>query len=115
MLLMKKVFLDAIRSGAKTTTLRYWRWSNIKAGSIQNLRGIGAVRIDEVRQVELEQLMHSDVRDDGFDDFDALRDALEEIYPPEKRADRRLYQIRFTFLGAESPQTQRTSAKLKAP
>ena len=44
MLLMKKIFFDAIRCGEKTTTLRYWQRQHINPGSVQFVRGLGKLR-----------------------------------------------------------------------
>ena len=99
MLLMKKQFFDAIRTGRKTTTLRYWRQAIVAAGSVHNIRGLGRIRIDRVRTVTLSELTPADARADGFETLAALKRALKEMYPTRGSGDRRrLYQIHFTFL-----------------
>ena len=103
MLLMKKVFFDGIRWGTKTTTLRYWRRCHIRPETVHTVPGLGKVRIDEVEPVAPEQLDDSDACADGFDDLAALMAALDELYPPESREARKLYRIRFTFLGESHP------------
>jgi len=99
MLLMKKIYFDAIRRGEKTTTLRYWRWAHVRRDTIEQIRGLGAVRIDEVTVVRPEDLTDAHARADGFEDLPALIEALDAIYPGEKRQGRQLYLVRFTFLG----------------
>jgi hypothetical protein len=99
MLLVRKKFFEDIRRGAKTTTLRFWRWCRTPAGSVHSVRGLGRLRIDSARAVEWGQLTDADARADGFGDLAALRAALESLYPPEKRQGRKLYQVRFTYLG----------------
>ena len=101
MLLMKKIYFDAIRSGAKTTTLRYWRSCRIRAGSVHRVPGLGNVRIDEVRCIEPQDLTDADARADGFENVIELKRALERMYPPESRRNRKLYQIHFTLLPAD--------------
>ena len=99
MLLMKKQFFDAIRTGRKTSTIRYWRRAIVAAGSVHNIRGLGRIRIDRVRTVTLGELTAADARDDGFETLAALKRALREMYPARRRGNcRRLYQIHFTFL-----------------
>jgi len=96
MLMMKKEFFDAIRSGAKRTTLRYWRWRRVRVGSVHTVRGLGAVQIDAVEAVEWDDLTEADARADGFENLAALREALAGIYPPDQRDGRQLFLIRFT-------------------
>jgi len=101
-LLMKKEFFEKIRSGAKTTTLRFWRRCHLRAGSVQTVPGLGKVRIDTAQPVEVNDLTDEDARVDGFESLQGLARALHELYPPEKREGRRLYRIRFTYMPDES-------------
>ena len=99
MLLMKKQFFDAIRTGRKTTTLRYWRSPLVAPGSVHNIRGLGRIRIDRIHPIRLRELRAADARADGFETLTALKRALKKMYPTRRRGDRRrLYQIHFTFL-----------------
>jgi len=102
MLLMKKTYFDSIARGEKTTTLRYWRWAHVRSDTVQQIRGLGRVRIDEVTVVRLEELTDDHARGDGFESLAALTEALEAMYPPEKRQGRELYLVRFTFLGQQA-------------
>jgi hypothetical protein len=102
MLLMKKVFFDAIRRGAKRTTLRYWRSCRIKAGSVHTIPGLGKVRIESVQPVEMSDLTDADARADGLANLRALRRALRALYPPAQRKERNLYLVRFTLLGEDA-------------
>lgn len=105
MLMMKKVYFEVIRSGLKTTTLRYWRWRRVRAGSVHNVRGLGKLRIDDICEVALSELAQADARADGFENTRALGEALEAMYPPEKRRDRKLYKLQFTYLGLSDERT----------
>ena len=80
MLLMKKVYFDAIRSGAKRTTLRYWRHRRTRPGSVHLVPGLGRVRITEARQVAPADLTDRDAQADGFDGLSELHQALERLY-----------------------------------
>jgi len=95
MLLMKKKFFGAIRSGEKTTTLRYWRRRMVRPGTLRTIPGLGKVYIEEVRQSRWSELTDADAQSDGFADLEALRSALHELYPPEARRERTLYLVRF--------------------
>ncbi len=99
MLLMKKIFYDAIREGTKTTTLRFWKRRMVRPGSEHRIRGLGRVRIDEVRPVDLSELTEADAKADGLAGLEALRIALDEMYPPQHRDGRTLYLVRFRYLG----------------
>jgi len=107
MLLMKREFFDAIRSGRKTTTLRYWRWAMVKSGTVHSVRGLGQVRVDDVKTVDVSSLTKADARADGFANLADLRRALDMIYPPDKRDGRKLHIVRFTYL--PDPPGQRKS------
>jgi hypothetical protein len=113
MLLMKKVFFEAIRSGGKTTTLRYWRRRQVRPGSLQTIRGLGKVRIDEATCAELDDLTDADAQADGLADLQALRTALRDLYPPARRKGRKLYLVRFT-LEKDEKQTQ-SASPLRSP
>jgi hypothetical protein len=99
MLLMKKCYFDAIRSGRKTTTLRYWQRARIRAGSVHRVPGLGRLRIRAVEPVKRAELRAEDARADGFPDLPSLWEALERLYPPSARKGRTLYLVRFEFLG----------------
>lgn len=98
---MKKEYFEAIRSGAKRTTLRYWRTCRLRPGSVHLIPGLGRVRIDAVRIVQWPQLTDDDARADGFADLSALKAALERLYPPDARTGRQLYHVHFDLLAAD--------------
>ena len=97
MLLMKKVFFEAIRSGEKTTTLRYWQRRMVRPGSLHTVPGLGKVHIDESRPVEFADLTNADAKADGFKSLRSLKTSLNKLYPPEYRQGRKLYMVRFTL------------------
>jgi len=102
MLMMRKEYFDAVRAGAKTTTLRFWRHARVRAGTVHTVRGLGRLHIEAVRDVDLADLTDADARADGFESLGALRRALGRHYAPEDRTGRTLYHVRFTYLGAAS-------------
>lgn len=97
MLMMKKEYFQAIRQGEKTTTLRFWRRRQVRPGTVHNIRGLGNVRIVDIKPTELADLTEAHAHADGFDSLAHLRDALDSIYPPAERDGRTLYLVTFTF------------------
>ena len=83
MLLFKKKFLAAIRSGEKTQTIRLWKVCRVRPGQRSYIPGVGHIRITAVEQVELAQLTDDDARPDGFETADQLRaEALRDFGGP---------------------------------
>ena len=56
MLLFKKRFLPAIRSGEKTQTIRLWKYRRMCAGQRSYIPGAGYIRVMAVDEVRLEAL-----------------------------------------------------------
>lgn len=82
MLLFKKKFLPAIRSGQKTQTIRLWKWRMMRPGQRSYIPGAGYVAIERVEPVALAVLAvlaDADVIPDGFETADALRHELTSI------------------------------------
>lgn len=97
MLLFKKRYFEGIRRGEKTTTLRYWRHRRARPGSVHTVPGLGKIAIHDVRVVDWADLTDADAQADGYESLDALRDALEEMYPSTSRNGRELYLVRFRY------------------
>jgi hypothetical protein len=95
MLLFKKNFLAAIRSGRKTQTIRLWKFRRMKAGQRSYIPGAGHIRVTAVDEVELERLTDADARPDGFDSADELRAEIARLYPQQLAAGFRAYRVRF--------------------
>ena len=72
MLLFKKKFLPAIRSGQKTQTIRLWKHRRMRAGQRSYIPGAGHVRLTAVDEVRLDELTDADARPDGFATADAV-------------------------------------------
>jgi len=98
MLLMRKEFFEAIRAGAKTTTLRFWRSARVRPDSVHTMPGLGRVLVTSVRQVRPGELTDDDARRDGFAGAAELRTALRRLYPPGRRRGRRLFLVGFRLL-----------------
>ena len=65
MLLFKKKFLPAIRSGEKTQTIRLWPFCRMKAGQRSYIPGAGYIRVLGVDQIALSALSDVDAQPDN--------------------------------------------------
>jgi hypothetical protein len=95
MLLFKRKFLEAIRRGEKTQTIRLWKHRRMRSGQRSYIPGIGAIRITTVEPVLLEDLADDDARPDGFATADALRAEIEAIYADKLASGYDAYRIVF--------------------
>jgi hypothetical protein len=111
-LLFKKKFLDLIRQGRKTQTVRLWKWRKMKPGQRSYIPGAGYIRVESVDEVSLEQLTDDDARLDGFDSAPALRAEIEQLYPKELAAGHHVFRIRFNLLPPEVQQEMREAKRL---
>ena len=98
MLLFKKKFLPAIRSGAKTQTIRLWSVCRMKSGQRSYIPGAGYIRVTSVAPVDLPSLCDEDAQPDGFATADDLRRELATLYADQLAAGHRAYRVCFTLL-----------------
>ena len=98
MLLFKKRFLPAIRSGQKTQTIRLWKYRRMRTGQRSYIPGAGYIRITAVDEVQLDALSDEDARPDGFETAELLRAELTRLYPRQLAAGHRAYRIAFQLL-----------------
>ncbi len=95
MLLFKRKFLDAIRGGEKTQTIRLWKHRRMRSGQRSYIPGIGAIRVRSVEPVCLPDLTDVDARPDGFATADELRAEIEAIYADKLASGYGAYRIVF--------------------
>lgn len=95
MLLFKKKFLDDIRSGTKTQTIRLWKHRMMRAGQRSYIPGVGYIRITVVEQVEVEALTDADALPDGFPTAAALQTELRELYGEKLNNGHQAYRVIF--------------------
>ena len=95
MLLFKRKFLPAIRSGEKTQTIRLWKHRMMRTGQRSYIPGFGRVRITLVEQVELDELTDADAVPDGFSTADELRKELRSIYAERIQSGYAAFRIGF--------------------
>jgi hypothetical protein len=96
MILLKKKFLDLVRSGAKRQTIRLWPRRRLRPGQIEFIPGLGRIRITAFEPVRPEDLTDEDARLDGFDSRDDLLAELKNLYGP-RLASIPCFRIRFTY------------------
>src|SRR3979409_368740 len=101
MLLFKKKYLDAIRAGQKTQTIRLWKHRRMRAGQRSYIPGAGYIHIDRLEQVELADLADADALPDGFPTAEALRTELQTMYADELAAGYAAYRVVFRLMTAE--------------
>jgi len=107
MLLFKKKFLDAIRRGEKTQTIRLWKYRRFRAGQRSYIPGVGYIRVEAVDEVALDELSESDARPDGFADVRALRDELARLYAEHATEGLKAYRLRFRVFSQEDQRRMR--------
>ena len=95
MLLFKKKFLAAIRSGEKTQTIRLWKHRMMRDGQRSYIPGAGYITIDRVEQVEIADLTDADAVPDGFATADSLRHELKSIYGDKLAAGHKAFRVVF--------------------
>lgn len=107
MLLFKKRFLEAIRRGEKTQTIRLWKRRFMRAGQRSYIPGVGRIRIQSVDEVCLEELTDADAIPDGFATAEQLRAEIAQLYgdplPSGYRAYRIVFQLEPTEAAEETP------------
>ena len=101
MLLFKKKFLDDIRSGRKTQTIRLWKYRRMKTGQRSYIPGVGYIRVTLVEKVELSELTDEDAIPDGFQTADALRAEIDTLYADKLAEGYQAYRIVFHLLPGE--------------
>ena len=95
MLLFKKKFLDDIRRGAKTQTIRLWKHRRMRAGQRIYIPGVGPIRITAIDCVDIDTLTDADAIPDGFPTAAALRGELHTIYGQQLADGHQAYRVVF--------------------
>ena len=111
MLLFKKKFLELIRQGEKTQTIRFWNCQRMKPGQRSYIPGVGYIAITSVEPVELANLTDTDAVLDGFPTADLLRAEIRSLYSAEVRKNLTAYRVRFSVY---SPKDQQRITKERA-
>jgi hypothetical protein len=77
--LCKRRFLDDIRSGAKTQTIRLWKHRMTRSGQRSYIPGVEPIRITTVEPVHVDALTDADAIPDRFKTAAALQKELLSI------------------------------------
>ena len=96
MLLFKKKFLEQIRNGEKTQTIRLWKYRRMKPGQRSYIPGVGYIAIESVEPTELSRLTDADAVLDGFRSAELLRKEIRTLYTVEERKKLTPFRIRFS-------------------
>jgi hypothetical protein len=80
MILLKKKFLDLVRSGEKQQTIRLWPKKRLRAGQVEFIPGLGRIRITAFERVAPADLTEADARLDGFASRAAMLEELRALY-----------------------------------
>ncbi len=115
MLLFKKKFLDLIRAGEKTQTIRLWKFRRMRAGQQSYIPGVGYIDITAVDEVTLEHLTEDDARRDGFVSADALRQEIRDLYPHQLAEGHRVYRLVFAVASPAEQSERKLRRKKKQP
>ena len=108
MLLFKKKFLEQIRRGEKTQTIRLWQYRRMKSGQRSYVPGVGYIAITNVEPVELAQLTDADAILDGFPSADLLRKEIHSLYAKDDTGKLMPFKVNFSVY---SPQEQQKIAE----
>jgi hypothetical protein len=111
MLLFKKKFLPAIRSGEKTQTIRLWKFRHMRSGQRSYIPGIGHIRIVTVEPVDVDTLTDADAIPDGFASSKALQNELRTIYGEKLAQGYQAFRIVFECAPASEQAAATKGAK----
>ena len=114
MLLFKKKFLDAIRAGEKTQSIRLWKHRKLKPMQKSYIPGAGYIEVLAVDAVDVATLTDADALPDGFPSADALRKEIEQLYAEQLGSGHQAYRIRFRLLTPEEVETHKQT-RVKRP
>ena len=95
LLLFKKQFIQSIRAGQKTTTIRRWTTSRVRERQRAFAPGIGWLIIEAVEQIAILELTPADAQSDGFASKAEMIASLRDLYPDPKRDGKQWFRVRF--------------------
>lgn len=100
-ILLKKKFLDSVRSGLKRQTIRVWPKRRLRAGQGEFIPGVGRIRITAFERVAPDDLTDEDARLDGFESREALLAELRALYG-DRLDEVPCFRVRFTYPVSEA-------------
>lgn len=115
MLLFKKKFLELIRAGSKSQTIRLCKFCRFRAGQRSYIPGVGYIRVTEVDPVQLDELTDDDARLDGFGSAAALLAEIRTLYADRLAEGYCAFRLRFRLLSAEETAIELAERQAKSP
>jgi hypothetical protein len=113
MLLFKKKFLPAIRSGEKTQTIRLWKFRHMRAGQRSYIPGIGRITIKSIEPVDVDAFTDADAIPDGFPSAADLQNELRTIYGEKLAAGYQAFRIIFACIADDEVDDKRPGTPRK--
>jgi len=111
-ILFKRRFIDAIRRGDKTTTLRRWKSRRLRAGTRAKAPGFGWLNILSCEEVNLKDLTEADAKADGFASLKDVMKTLAQIYPNCASDGRHWFRVVFSPEGPKTTPAQAARARV---
>jgi hypothetical protein len=111
MLLFKKKFLPAIRSGEKTQTIRLWKFRHMRAGQRSYIPGVGSICITAVEPIDIDDLTDADAIPDGFPSASALQHELRTIYGEKLATGYQAFRIAFERVAEAKSQEAKANGR----
>ena len=93
---LKQQYLEQVRAGRKTSTIRPWPRCHLKPGSSISFNGRLRVVCAGVERARLADLSLSDIRSDGFKSREDFMRAFHALYPAAT-TDTAVWVIRFAL------------------
>jgi len=81
LLLLKRHYLQQVRAGTKTATIRPWKTTTLKPGDRLVFSGGVRAIITRVVRCTIDTVSAADCQADGFASSRAFRRAMRDIYP----------------------------------
>ena len=113
MLLFKQKFIEQIKNGEKTQTIRLWKRCRMRTGQRSYIAGVGYIRIESVERIELDQLTDDDAVLDGFSTADLLREEIYALYGKDAMKKLKAYKIRFTVCSESEQERIKEEREMK--
>jgi hypothetical protein len=114
-LLFKRQFVESIRNGTKTTTLRRWKYARLHPGARALAPSVGWLKILACQQIQQADLTEADARADGFESLQKLLKTLREIYPNQDHDGRHWYRIEFELTQPAVPAAKASPTSRRLP
>lgn len=114
LLFVKGPYLDLIREGRKTTTIRPWKRSTLTPGRMVSFNGKVRCRLRAVDQVELADIDDQAARRDGFDSRRAFLRAFRSHYP-RLPSNPRVWVLTFDPPNSSDQIARATTASARGP